>query len=279
MRKTFQVILTIGVCLLLVSCGHKREASKRPGQNTAEKSNAAPEIEASAPAGEELVNSIGMKFRLIQPGSFMMGSDKGPSEERPVHKVTLTKGFYMGAYEVAQEEWEKVMGSNPSSFKGPRNPVENVSWEDAQEFARRLSRKENVTYRLPTEAEWEYACRAGKTTEFYWGDDPEYRGIGDYEWYWDNSKGTTHPVGQKKANAWGLYDMSGNVGEWCEDRYGSYSLESQTDPTGAAAGSARVVRGGCYSCFAHGCCSACRQGALPSDRSADLGFRLIRTIP
>ena len=224
MRKTLQAILVTLVCMPFAWC----EGGPPPLKK----------------AGEELVNTIGMKFRLIQPGSFMMGSEKGDSSEKPVHKVTLTKGFYIGVYEVTQEEWEKVMGSNPSHFKGRKNPVERVSWEDAQEFARKLSEKENVMYRLPTEAEWEYACRAGTTAEYYWGDD----GIGRYAWYIGNQDGTTHPVGQKKPNAWGLYDMSGNVWEWCGDWYSpAYPADKEAvDPKGAAGGSFRVFRGGSW---------------------------------
>jgi len=259
MRKTFQAILGIVVCMPLAWCeGGPAPLKKVP---------------------QELVNTIGMKFRLIQPGSFMMGSEKGDSDEKPVHKVTLTKGFDMGVYEVTQEEWQKVMGSNPSKFKGPKNPVDSVSWEDAQEFARKLSQKENVTYRLPTEAEWEYACRAGTTTEYYWGDEGE---IGDYAWYDGNSGGTTHPVGQKKPNTWGLYDMSGNVYEWCQDWYSGaekYPLERQTDPTGSTSGSDRVVRGGCWGLNALSCRSALRFWYSPSVRSIFVGFRLVRTIP
>jgi len=229
--------------------------------------------------GEELVNSIGMKFRLIQPGSFIMGSDKGDSDDKPVHKVTLTTGFYIGVYEVTQEEWGKLMGSTPSHFKGPKNPVESVTWDAAQEFMRKLSQKENLTYRLPTEAEWEYACRAGTTTEYYWGDDAGDRQIGDYAWYDGNSGGTTHPVGQKKPNAWGLYDMSGNVWEWCEDWSSAYPADKEAvDPIGAAGGSERVIRGGSWDLYALGCRSALRGGSSPSYRFYALGFRLVRAI-
>jgi formylglycine-generating enzyme required for sulfatase activity len=263
MRKTFHAMLGIVVCLLLVSCGGRRAASTQ--------------------AGEELVNTIGMKFRLIQPGSFMMGSDKGDPDEKPAHKVTLTKRFYMGVYEVTQEEWEKVMGSNRSRFKGPKNPVEMVSWEDAQEFIRKLSDRERVTYRLPTEAEWEYACRAGTTTEFYWGDDVGLQEIGRYAWYagnLDGSKLDTKPVGQKKPNAWGLYDMSGNVWEWCQDWYAEkYPLERQTDPVGPKSGSRRVIRGGSWSYYVSPCRSALRDWLRPAVRSESLGFRLVRIIP
>ncbi|MDP2897611.1 MAG: SUMF1/EgtB/PvdO family nonheme iron enzyme, partial [bacterium] len=167
--------------------------------------------------------------------------------------------------------------------KGPKNPVENVSWDDAQEFARKLSQKENVTYRLPTEAEWEYACRAGTTTEFYWGDDVGVAQIGRYAWCagnYDWRESGSKPVGQKKPNAWELYDMSGNVWEWCQDLYvDKYPTESQTDPTGAAGGSDRVLRGGGWNSYAFSCRSADRSGGSPSRRNDGLGFRLVRTIP
>ncbi len=264
MKKTFQAILGIVVCMPFAWCeGGPAPLKKVP---------------------EELVNSIGMRFRLIQPGSFMMGSEKGESDEKPVHKVTLTKAFYIGVYEVTQEQWEKVMGSNRSHSKGPKNPVENVSWDDAQEFARKLSQKENVTYRLPTEAEWEYACRAGTISEYYWGDDPDLPEIVQYQWYrgnWDTSPWGPQPVGQKKPNLWGLYDMSGNVEEWCEDRYsGAYPADKEVvDPKGAAGGASRVLRGGGWSSQAINCRSAVRVGYSPSDRCGYLGFRLVRTIP
>ncbi len=260
MRKTFKTILITLVCMSFAWCeGEPVPFKKVP---------------------EELVNSIGMKLRLIQPGSFMMGSED--SDEKPVHKVTLTKGFYMGVYEVTQEEWEKVMGSTPSHFKGPKKPVDTVSWDDAQEFIRKLSEKEKVTYRLPTEAEWEYACRAGTTTEFYWGDDVGVAEIGRYAWWAGNEdwrESGSKPVGQKKPNVWGLYDMSGNVWEWCEDWYGNYSSASQTDPTGAAGGSDRVVRGGGWGYYASGCRSAFRYRGSPSGLHSNGGFRLVSAIP
>ncbi len=226
---------------------------------------------------EELVNSIGMKFRLIRPGSFVMGSDKGEPDEEPAHEVTLTEAFYIGVYEVTQKEWEKIMGQNPSYFKGDNNPVERVSWDDAQEFARRLSQKEDVAYRLPTEGEWEYACRAGTKTSYYWGQDGE---IGDYAWYTRNSANSTHAVGQRKPNAWGLYDMSGNVYEWCQDWYADkYPQERQVDPTGPNSGSHRVLRGGSWANYARICRSAYRGRHSPYLRFRLLGFRLVRTIP
>ncbi len=255
MRKTFQAILVTLVCLPFAWC----EGGPAPLKK----------------AEEEIVNTIGMKFQLIRPGSFMMGSDRWGAREKPVHKVTLTKGFYMAVYEVTQEEWERVMGSNPSVFGGAKNPVENVSWDDAQKFARKLSQKENVTYRLPTEAEWEYACRAGTTTDFYWGDTHD----GRYFWNDGNSEWKTQPVGTRRPNAWGLYDTSGNVYEWCEDWYAEkYPLERQTDPMGPESGSLRVFRGGSWLSAALVCRSDWRGSRSPSVRDSLVGFRLVRTI-
>ena len=169
------------------------------------------------------------------------------SDEKPQHRVRITKPFYLGKYLVTQEQWEAVMGSNPSHFKGPKNPVEQVSWDDCQKFLEKLNAKSGPgagKFQLPTEAQWEYACRAGSTTRYCFGDDES--GLGEYAWYGANSGGKTHPVGEKKPNAWGLYDMHGNVWEWCQDWYdGGYYANSPTDdPTGPATGSYRVFRGG-----------------------------------
>src|ERR1035437_2289810 len=150
----------------------------------------------------QFTNSIGMKFVRIESGWFKMGSDSGDAGEKPVHEVTLSKGFYLQATEVTQAQWEAVMGSNPSDFKGPERPVESVSWDDAQEFLKKLNAKEKDTgYRLPSEAGWEYACRAG-------GQEPDIApNLGEVAWWGENSGSETHPAGQKKPNAWGLYDM------------------------------------------------------------------------
>jgi formylglycine-generating enzyme required for sulfatase activity len=176
-------------------------------------------------------------------------SDKGRqvSDEKPQHRVRITKPFYLGKYLVTQEQWEAVMGNNPSHFKGPKNPVEQVSWDDCQQFLRQAQREVGVRggkFQLPTEAQWEYACRAGSTTRYCFGDDES--GLGEYAWYDKNSGNKTHPVGEKKPNAWGLYDMHGNVWEWCQDWYdGGYYANSPTDdPTGP--GSNRVLRGGSW---------------------------------
>ena len=190
-----------------------------------------------------ITNSIGMKLKRIQPGSFRMGSenDDASAYMKPVHKVTLTRPFYLGVYEVTQREYREVMGKNASDFKGDNYPVVNVSWYAAQEFCAKLWAREGVQYRLPTEAEWEYAGRAGTTTEYYWGDqyDPAYC------WTHDRTgkRQGVAEVGQKKPNAWGLYDMIGNVWEWCEDSWSRYSADDQVDPLVAAGGN-RVYRGG-----------------------------------
>jgi formylglycine-generating enzyme required for sulfatase activity len=218
-----------------------------------------------------LTNSIGMKMKLLYPGRFMMG------EERETHQVTLTKRVWISVYQVTQEQYGRVMGAKPSPCRGPRNPVEVISWEDALEFCRRLSEMREETlaariYRLPTEAEWEYACRAGTPTIFTFGNDQSK--LGEYAWYDNNSCGQTHPVGEKKPNAWGLYDMHGNVWEWCADWYGDYPKGAVTDPVGPSKGSFRVSRGGSWNNVAANCRSASRNRNDPSRRSYGLGFRV-----
>jgi formylglycine-generating enzyme required for sulfatase activity len=222
--------------------------------------------------GDPLVNSIGIVLVPIPAGEFMMGNNSK-------HLVTITKPFHLGAFEVTQEQYEKVTGKNPSHYKGPNNPVENVSWDDAVEFCRKLSQlpKEKAAghvYRLPTEAEWEYACRAGTTTAFSFDDDASQ--LGQYAWFDENSGTTTHPVGGKKPNPWGLYDMHGNVWEWCQDWHGEYPSEPVTDPTGPTTGSYRVFRGGRWVSVARYCQSGNRDRFYPSLRDSGLGFRVAR---
>jgi formylglycine-generating enzyme required for sulfatase activity len=224
-------------------------------------------------------NSIGMKFVLIPAGTFMMGADKDVEEEYefelPRHQVTISKPFYLGVYEVTQQEWMAVMGNNPSKFKGEDKPVDTVSWDDAQAFVARLNQKEGHSrYRLPTEAEWEYAARAGSTSTYYFGDDESQ--LGDHAWYGANSGDTTHPVGQKRPNAWSLYDMIGNVWEWAQDRYGEtyYGNSPSADPTGPSSGASRVVRGCGWDTGAGPCRSAYRYWDGPADRREHYGFRL-----
>ena len=213
----------------------------------------------------------------VQGGTFTMGasSEQGSDaydDEKPAHQVTLSS-FSIGKYEVTQEEWEAVMGSNPSNFKGAKRPVECVSWDDCQAFIRKLNQLTGRNFRLPTEAEWEYAARGGRNSRGY-----KYAGTTSYldgnAWYGDNSGNTTHPVGQKNANELGLYDMSGNVWEWCADWYGGYSSSSQTNPQGPSSGSIRVFRGGSWFDDARFCRVSHRIYCDPGSRSFSLGLRL-----
>lgn len=224
-----------------------------------------------------ITNSIGMRLKLLPAGKFTMGSANGNPDEAPPHEVTLTKPFYLGVHEVTQEQYASVMGKNPSNHEGANSPVERVSWDDAMEFCRRLSeapreKAAGRVYRLPTEAEWEYACRAETTTNFHSGDNELE--IGDYAWHDKNSGKTTHPVGQKQPNAWGLYDMHGNVCEWCSDWCGDYPQGAVTDPTGPPSLSHRVARGGDWFYNATRCRSAHRYRYDPSYRNDNCGFRV-----
>ena len=219
-----------------------------------------------------------MEFVYVKPASFMMGSPsskQGRGSYEKQHRVTLTKGYYLQTTEVTQGQWRAIMGNNPSRFSncGDGCPVEKVSWNDVQAFISKLNRKEGTNrYRLPTEAEWEYAARAGSTSRFCFGDDEDR--LSEYAWYVRNSGGKTHSVAQKKPNAWILYDMHGNVWEWCQDWYSDYPSGSVTDPTGPSSGSSRVYRGGCWLNLAGLCRSANRLWYLPGYRSHRLGFRL-----
>ncbi len=236
--------------------------------------------------GDVITNTIGMNLVYIPAGEFMMGSSSDEKDrynaEGPQHRVKISKGFYMGVYEVTQGQYQAVMGNNPSNFKGDNLPVELVSWEMAVEFCRKLSQKEGKTYRLPTEAEWEYACRAGSTTRFCFGDSDSI--LGDYAWYgydyawgYEESGKQTHPVGQMKPNGFGLYDMHGNVWEWCQDWYdGSYySQNPEVDPQGPSSGQYRVLRGGSWENSPRHCRSAYRNGNTPDSRYSGSGFRVV----
>ncbi len=228
---------------------------------------------------KKITNSIGMKLVLIPAGSFTMGSpvgEVGRKDNETPHEVTISKSYYLGVYEVTQEQYEKVIGSNPSKFKGAKNPVENLSWEDAVSFCKKLSEipKEKAagrSYRLPTEAEWEYACRAGSTTAYCFGDSAE--SLEEHAWFGERG-GTTHPVGEKKANRWGLYDMHGNVWEWCQDVYETSLSGAATDPQGPNEGAYRVFRGGGWVNGAANCRAAYRCPGGPAGLSSVNGFRV-----
>ena len=216
---------------------------------------------------------------FIQGGTFQMGSNDGESDEKPVHRVTVGS-FYLGKYEVTQKQWKSVMGSDPPAlrFKGCENcPVESVSWNDVQEFIRKLNQMTGMSFRLPAEAEWEYAARGGNQSRGY-----TYSGsndLGEAAWYSSNSSSETHPVGQKKPNELGLYDMSGNVWEWCSDWYDSdyYQNSPANNPIGPSTGSYRALRGGSWNYEPYDCRTADRGWRYPDFRSNSLGFRLCRT--
>ena len=217
-------------------------------------------------------NGISFNMVYVEGGTFQMGSNVGESWEQPVHSVTLSD-YYIGQTEVTQELWQAVMGSNPAKYeKGPTLPVYYVNWNDCQEFIIKLNHLTGGGFRLPTEAEWEYAARGGNKSRGY-----KYSGsddLGSVAWYMDNSGYKYHPVGSKSPNELGLYDMSGNVWEWCSDWYGYYPSSSQTNPTGASSGSRRVIRGGSWIINASFCRVANRNYYAPADSFSGLGLRL-----
>ena len=216
---------------------------------------------------------VQMELVLIPAGTFTMGSIGLHVLEEPPHGVTISKQFYMGRYAVTQEQWQAVTGRNPSHFAGAKNPVDFVSWNDCQEFIEKLKKKfPQYSPALPTEAQWECACRAGSTGAFCFGDNESE--LGEYAWFRNNADQQTHPVGQKKANAWGLYDMHGNVWEWCADWCGKYSTNRETDPTGTAREGCPVTRGGAWIVSAADCRSSYRNFNRPDRRSIYFGFRL-----
>ena len=223
------------------------------------------------------VNGVSFEMVYVEGGTFDMGAtteqgSDAENDEKPVHRVTLSD-YYIGKCEVTQELWEAVMGSNPSNFKGAQNPVESVSWNDCQEFVSRLNSLTGMTFRLPTEAEWEYAARGGNKSSHY-----KYSGSGnidDVAWYYYNSGSSTHAVGTKTANELGIYDMSGNVWEWCSDWYGGYSAGAQTNPQGLSSGSSRVLRGGSWFNRARICRVSFRSRNAPDDSYDSSGLRLV----
>ncbi len=224
-------------------------------------------------------NSLDMAFVLIPAGSFDMGSDNGDADEQPVHPVIIGKTFYIGQFEVTQAQWHAVMQSDPSRFTGdPDRPVDSVSWNDAREFIAKLNAMEpDATYRLATEAEWEHAARAGSAAAYAFGDDTAH--LDAHAWHAGNAGNTSHPVGQKQPNAWGVHAMHGSVWEWVQDRYGPYPSEAATESPGPPPGARRVLRGGSWLSPAEDCRAASRSHAHPAFRGAHVGFRLVRTIP
>jgi formylglycine-generating enzyme required for sulfatase activity len=225
---------------------------------------------------------------LIPAGTFNLGSPDSEldrfDDEGPQMAVTISQSCRMGIHPVTQQEYESVTGNNPSFFTGdPSRPVDQVSWQDATNYCALLTQREaragripaGSHYRLPTEAEWEYAARAGTSTRFFYGDDLVYTDLANHAWYGDNSDGQTQPVGQKPPNAWGLYDVAGNVWQWCQDWYGPYAGGNETDPPGAPTGAYRVLRGGSWARNQVFCRSACRIDDDPASNYYEYGFRIV----
>ena len=258
----------------------QNDVSQQTSGNKPNKPVAKPKVRMD---GNDLVFTCdGAEYRYkmvyVSGGTFTMGctSEQGSDcydLEKPAHSVTVS-GFYMGQTEVTQALWKAVMGNNPSYWKGNTLPLENVSYNDVKEFIGKLNNLTGETFRMPTEAEWEYAARGGNSSRGY-----KYSGsndIGSVVWYDGNSGSKTHPVAQKQANELGLYDMAGNVWEWCNDWYGSYSSDSQNNPKGPSSGSYRVLRGGCWDGRARYCRVSYRGYSVPSVRDSGIGFRLAR---
>ena len=225
----------------------------------------------------------GIEFQWCPPGTFYMGSpvsEDGRQSDETLHEVTISQGFWLGKYEVTQEQWESLMGSNPALNVGDNHPVERVSRDDAQSFidALNAATSYSATYRLPTEAEWEYAYRAGTTTRFFWGNDATENAIDEYALYNGNIDFGTEPVGTRRPNNWGLYDISGNVWEWVQDWYGEYPDGPVSDPQGPTSGNVGIVRGGSFLSFPYQCRAAHRFTHPADTPSLMMGFRVLRTV-
>lgn len=262
-----RIIFLAGI-FLLVACSNK-------GKNGTAESGDSEQLVKVVETDTSLtvtIDDVTFKMIRVEGGTFQMGSVDGQDEEKPVHEVTLSS-FCIGETEVTQELWEAVMGENPSFFKGSKRPVEEVSWNDCQTFIGKLNELTGKTFRLPTEAEWEFAARGGNQSKGY-----TYSGsntLGDVAWFGDTSDNGTHDVAMNLPNELGINDMSGNVYEWCQDWYGSYGSRSQTNPTGPSSGSERVERGGCWD-FIETCCRVASRDSRHSPTLAyrNLGFRL-----
>ncbi|MBF0225985.1 MAG: formylglycine-generating enzyme family protein [Desulfobacterales bacterium] len=214
---------------------------------------------------------------FIPNGEFIMGNNDGNDDEFPAHPVHIMRSFYMSAWPITQEQWEIIMGQNPSRFVGEKHPVENISWEEANLFIDKLNKMLTVDgFRLPTEAEWEYSCRAGSKASYCFGNDINL--LKDYAWYYDNSNGHPQTVGQLKPNAWGVHDMHGNVWEWCDDWYGEYPSDLMIDPNGPLTGTNKVSRGGSWLNYARSCQAGYRSYYSPQNRGNGIGFRIVRSF-
>jgi len=285
--RSFDFVLTtmLMFSVIMILCAHFSTVSARDDLISVKDS--AQGVKPSRSAVTYAIPSVNYKMIYVPPGTFLMGSppnEKGRYDDEEQHQVTLTDGFYIGVTEVTQGQWKNIMGSNPSHFKecGDNCPVEQVTWNMCQEFIVALNRKEKTRrFRLPTEAEWEYACRAGGSSAFANGDiteikcghDPNLDKIG---WYCGNTGEKTQEVAKKIPNSWGLYDMHGNAWEWCQDRYDQYRSGHTVDPEGPVSGASRVFRGGGWNLCSRTCRSAYRDRYDPKLKCRFLGFRLVR---
>jgi formylglycine-generating enzyme required for sulfatase activity len=287
-----KALLFVALAVLVLSVGMILLGLPDGGQPGVVVPNKQPEptgviVDNSEQPAENIINSIGMEFVLIPAGEFDMGSPSDEEgrydDEGPVHRVMISNPFYLGAYEVTQKQWREIMENNPSAFKDNKLPVECVSWYDVQEFINKLNEKEMTTkYRLPSEAEWEYAARAGTTTRYFFGDSESKLGV--YAWYYENSGDTTHPVGEKKPNPWGLYDIHGNVYEWVQDKWHNNYDGAPADGSPWENGNEdkddtnRVIRGSGYCQYTAYCRSAYRNNEKPVLQFNNIGFRLLQEV-
>src|SRR5262245_19043987 len=259
--------LAAGLALALAGCQTRDSAkdSTSPSKTGAAVRTAGRQADLTLDLG----HGATLELARLPAGEFLMGTGDNSllfdDDERPMHRITITKPFLIGKYEVTQVQWEALMDSNPSRHTGDFLPVHDISWNDAQEFCKRLAERSGRPVRLPTEAQWEYACRAGTTTLFSFGDNQEQ--LGEYGWYQDNADQGPALVGTKKPNPWGLYDMHGNVFEWCSDWFDNtyYGWGTDKDPSGPQAGAKRVLRGGCWYLPAWSARSAFRAASKPQD--------------
>ncbi len=284
MNKRLYMTIIMGIILMVAVIGSGCTGSDDTGTDEGydepvevDTTPGEPEVDDSA-----FTNSIGMQFVKIPEGKFIMGAPGeetySDNDERPLHEVAIGNDFYMGVYEVTQKQWEEVMGENPSYFVGDELPVEKVSWVEANKFIDQLNKMEDTdTYRLPTEAEWEYAARAGTDTAFSFGDDEGM--LAEYGWYGDVSEDKTWPVGMKEANPWGLYDVHGNVAEWVADEYHSNYQKAPTDGSEWTGGvDRRVFRGGSWENAEPNCRSANRDSIGEGSHKNYIGFRILKEL-
>ncbi len=278
--RMFREIFLLFIILCIAGCGENQSVENQSvGEVTI----------------KEITTPSGIQMIVIPAGEFVMGSDHGEDDEKPAHKVILTS-FHIDQYEVTQKEYERLMGKNPSKIKNPNHPVEQVRWYDAIQYCNQRSMRDGYDpcynletaqclfdvngYRLPTEAEWEYACRAGTHTLYSYGNDPNQ--LAQYAWYKNNANKKTNPVGKKKPNPWGLYDMYGNVWEWCNDYYHeTYASNDVENPSGPDEGEECVLRGGAWNCSEESCRSSSRFSETPGFADAcfgadTYGFRCVR---